>query len=159
MARAGLVRLMDAVFEKDGKQIPYRKASLTRDARHAVEYGDEGQEIPLELTIRDAAPAAGRKAGKSRKRTAGKAAGGKRKKDVATRTDTRAEELLRAWRTTLAKKQGVPAFRIMSDRVLLEIAETRPKTAAELLAVHGIGIKAVEKFGAQIYRILNQVND
>ena len=32
MARAGLVRLSDAVFEKDGKQIPYRKVSLTRAA-------------------------------------------------------------------------------------------------------------------------------
>jgi DNA topoisomerase-3 len=80
-------------------------------------------------------------------------------KPVATKADTRAEELLRAWRTALAKKQGVPAFRIMSDRVLLEIAETRPKTAAELLAVHGIGIKMVEKFGAQLYRVLNQVSE
>ena len=32
VARAGLVRLADAVLEKDGKQIPYRKASLTRAA-------------------------------------------------------------------------------------------------------------------------------
>ena len=27
LARAGLVRLVEAVFEKDGKAIPYRKAS------------------------------------------------------------------------------------------------------------------------------------
>ena len=32
MARAGMLHLTDAVFEKDGKSIPYRKASLTRDA-------------------------------------------------------------------------------------------------------------------------------
>ena len=36
MARAGLVQLSDAVFEKEGKQIPYRKASLTR-AGYAVD--------------------------------------------------------------------------------------------------------------------------
>jgi hypothetical protein len=36
MARAGLVRLSDAVFENDGKQIPYRKVSLTR-AAHSVD--------------------------------------------------------------------------------------------------------------------------
>ncbi|HWE51314.1 MAG TPA: DNA topoisomerase 3 [Bryobacteraceae bacterium] len=159
MARAGLVRLTDAVFEKDGKQIPYRKASLTRDAQHAAEYGDEDPTAPLELTIRDTAPAVERKTAKGKKRFATKATGGKKKKPAATKADTRAEELLRAWRTTLAKKQGVPAFRIMSDRVLLEISETRPRNAAELLAVHGIGIKAVEKFGAQIYRILNSVSD
>ena len=31
MARAGLIRLVDSVFEKDGKQIPFRMASLTGD--------------------------------------------------------------------------------------------------------------------------------
>src|SRR6202050_4788744 len=34
MARSGLVRLVDSVFEKDGKTIPFRKASLTRDAEY-----------------------------------------------------------------------------------------------------------------------------
>ena len=53
MARAGLVRLVDAVFEKDGKQIPFRKASLTRDA----EYVDE--DTPLELSIRGSGDCAG----------------------------------------------------------------------------------------------------
>jgi superfamily II DNA helicase RecQ len=146
MARAGLVRLTDAVFEKDGKQIPFRKAHLTRDAQ----YVDD--EAPLELTIRDTAPAADRKRVK-------KAAAKKTSKVARTgsKDDTKAESLLRSWRTALAKKQGVPAFRIMSDKVLLEIAETRPRNAAELLAVHGIGIKAIEKFGAQIYRIVNQL--
>ena len=46
MARAGLVRLLDTVFEKDGKQIPFRKASLARDGEDAVE------DTPLELSIR-----------------------------------------------------------------------------------------------------------
>jgi DNA topoisomerase-3 len=44
----------------------------------------------------------------------------------------------------------------MSDRVLLAIAEQAPKTAAELLAVPGVGIKVVEKYGSQIYRILDE---
>jgi superfamily II DNA helicase RecQ len=50
----------------------------------------------------------------------------------------------------------VPAFRIMSDKVLLGIAEKRPRTAAELLAIPGIGIGSVAKYGSQIYRILNE---
>ena len=65
------------------------------------------------------------------------------------------EDQLRAWRLTSAKRLGVPAFRIMSDRVLVEIAQTRPRNAAELLAIPGIGIATVEKHGAQIYKILN----
>ena len=44
----------------------------------------------------------------------------------------------------------------MSDRVLLAIADEEPRTAAELLAIPGMGIKLVEKYGAQIYRVLNE---
>jgi DNA topoisomerase IA len=56
----------------------------------------------------------------------------------------------------LAVRSFVPAFRVMSDRVLLAIAENEPATAAELLAIPGIGIKLVEKYAAQIYRILDE---
>ena len=49
---------------------------------------------------------------------------------------------------------GVPAFRIFSDRVLRAIASARPETASELLAVPGIRSSTVEKYGAQIYRIV-----
>ena len=40
-ARAGLLQLTDETFQKDGKQIPYRKATLTRSG-HAM---DEAQSI------------------------------------------------------------------------------------------------------------------
>jgi superfamily II DNA helicase RecQ len=36
------------------------------------------------------------------------------------------------------------------------IAERRPATAAELLAVPGIGMSAVEKYGRHIHRILGE---
>jgi superfamily II DNA helicase RecQ len=143
MARCALVRLSDAVFEKDGKQIPYRKAHLTRDAEYVNE------DTPLALTIRDAGPPAA----KRRKKAVSK----KRKKPAVTPVqDTRLEASLRAWRTGQAKRQGIPAFRIMSDRVLLGIVENQPRSARELLAIPGIGIASVEKYGAQIYKILNE---
>jgi superfamily II DNA helicase RecQ len=47
----------------------------------------------------------------------------------------------------------VPAFRIFNDQTLRAIAQRRPAKAAELLAVPGIGISAVEKYGRQIYGI------
>ena len=70
---------------------------------------------------------------------------------------SKAEAMLKEWRRRLAKKLGVPAFRIMSDRALMAIAENQPRSAAELLAIPGIGIKTMEKYGAQIYRILDEV--
>jgi len=72
MARAGLVRLVDAVFEKDGKQIPFRKATLARDADFV---DDDG---PLGLSIRGTpAVATGKKAvtGRKKKKKAANAAG------------------------------------------------------------------------------------
>jgi len=149
MARSGLVQLVDSVFEKDGKQIPFRYASLTGEAK----YIDE--DTPLELRIRETAVLSGKLIGKkSRKKKP--AAAAKQREDRGIRQGSGVAAKLKAWRRALATKQSVPAFRIMSDRVLLAIAEKEPKSAAELLAIPGIGIKLVEKYAAQIYRILDE---
>ena len=65
------------------------------------------------------------------------------------------EEALRVWRLAEARRLGVPAFRVFSDQALRAIAVKLPGTAAELLAIPGIGIRTVEKYGAEIYRILH----
>jgi DNA topoisomerase III len=149
MARSGLVRLVDSVFEKDGKQIPFRQASLTGDAKCIDE------DAPLELRIRETEALSGKLTGtKSRKRRPAAAAAAR--EGLEARQGSGASAKLKAWRRAVAAKRGVPAFRIMPDRVLLAIAEKEPKTAAELLAIPGIGIKLVEKYGAQIYRVLDQ---
>jgi superfamily II DNA helicase RecQ len=152
---------VDSMFEKDGKTIPFRKASLTRDA----EYVNEG--TPLELSIRETAVATERK---GRRKKAVATAKKAPKKNVARESLSRpagkveaprhhaakAEAMLKEWRLGQAKKLSVPAFRIMSNRTLSAIAENQPRSAAELLAIPGIGIKLMEKYGAQIYRILDE---
>jgi superfamily II DNA helicase RecQ len=152
MARVGLVRLMDAVFEKDGKQIPYRKVYLTREGEELEE------DAPLELSIREAAATlkkSGRKKkGGSPKEGTKKVFAKKKKAEAAPEAVSLLAAALRAWRTFQAKKQGVPAFRIMSDRVLMEIVENEPRSAADLLAIPGMGIASVQKYGAQIYKIV-----
>jgi DNA topoisomerase-3 len=162
MARSGFVRLVDSVFEKDGKQIPFRLASITGDAKYV------DQDTPFELRIRETAALSGKLKGKkSRKKRPVVAAKHKSRKapalgrkiareDQEARHGSRAAAMLKAWRRAVATKRGMPAFRIMSDRVLLAIAEKEPKTAAQLLAIPGIGIKLVEKYGSQIYRILDE---
>jgi superfamily II DNA helicase RecQ len=74
---------------------------------------------------------------------------------VEPAADVRIEEELKKWRLAEARRLGVPAFRILTDRALHAIAVNRPSTAAELLATPGIGIATVEKYGRQFYRILN----
>jgi superfamily II DNA helicase RecQ len=66
----------------------------------------------------------------------------------------RVEEALRAWRRSEAKRRAVPAFCIFNDRVLQTIAANRPGTDRELLAIPGVGLRMIEKYGAEIYRIV-----
>jgi len=56
-------------------------------------------------------------------------------------------ELLRRVRLELAKKQGVSAFIIASDRVLREIACLAPASISALLKIDGIGPRTAEKYG------------
>ena len=150
MARANFIRLTNAVFEKDGKEIPYRKASLTPD-------GEALEEIVAgDLLMKDAAltvtkPRKGRK-----KKVAAPPAKRKQSPKPEGATGSPVEDALRRWRLSEAKRRGVPAFRIFSDQVLKAVADKRPSTAAELLAIPGLGINTVEKYGAQIYRLIHE---
>ena len=56
-------------------------------------------------------------------------------------------ERLRALRKRLADERGVPAYIIFNDRVLRAMSETRPSTAAEFLAISGVGPKKLERYG------------
>jgi DNA topoisomerase III len=141
MNRAGLLRLTDAVFEKDGKQIPYRRARLNPAAM------DE----PTAPNLMIKAPMAAKGRSKRKKTAAVKA---KQKKTAAPAPGI--EEKLRAWRLSEAKRRGVPAFRIFTDQVLRALISERPSSAEELLSISGVGMSTVEKYGPDIYRILRQ---
>jgi superfamily II DNA helicase RecQ len=160
MARAGLARLSDASFEKDGRQIPYRTVRLTdtgmaMDATTPIDFimKDGVVAVPAKRKGKKKAAAKGKPAPRAAQAAIAEAP---KKKRGPARDDSRVEAALRAWRLGEARKRGVPAFRIFSDKTLLAIAERRPATAAELLAIPGIGLNAIEKYGQQIYRILEQ---
>jgi RecQ family ATP-dependent DNA helicase len=147
MNRAGLLRLTDAVFEKDGKQIPYRKASLLPAAASLDET------TGIDLMIKAAMPT--RVKSKRKKTVAAKT---KRKKTpgAASISAPGIEDKLRAWRLAEAKRRGVPAFRIFTDQVLRALVSERPSSAEELLSISGIGMNTVEKYGADLSRILRE---
>jgi superfamily II DNA helicase RecQ len=157
MARAGLVRLADAVFEKDGKQIPYRRVTLTR-AAHSVD-----EHTPIGFIIKDLAPASAtgknkRAATPEKRKRSERPEKVVRQKPVSSAqhagSDSRIEAALREWRMAEARRRRVPAFHIFSDRALKAMASRRPGTARELLGISGIGMTTVERYGQQIYRIV-----
>jgi ATP-dependent DNA helicase RecQ len=54
---------------------------------------------------------------------------------------------LREWRLAQAREQGVPAYVILHDRTLGEIAALLPASVSALLAVPGIGAAKAERYG------------
>ena len=56
-------------------------------------------------------------------------------------------ERLRDLRKSIADQQGVPAYVVFNDKTLRAMAETRPSTPGELLAVSGVGPLKLERYG------------
>jgi ATP-dependent DNA helicase RecQ len=90
----------------------------------------------------------------TRKRTPKSSA---RKSAPATVTYTSAQQqlddALRAWRKSEAAKTGKPAFIVLSDAVIRNLAIAQPQSIPELLTVSGIGPEKAERLGADIVAI------
>ena len=54
---------------------------------------------------------------------------------------------LREWRAERARREGVPAYTIFSDKTLRELAGRRPGDIGSLLQTWGLGSSRVERFG------------
>ncbi len=142
MARAGYLVLAEGVFEKDGKQIRYRTARLTR----------EGEEIdpaqPLELQMRES-----EREQRITKR-APRAAKQMRPAAPPNAADEPLIKALRDWRSAEAKNKNQPAFCIFSDKVMRTIAEDRPVIEEDLLAISGIGPAFLKRYGADVLKLV-----
>jgi ATP-dependent DNA helicase RecQ len=61
---------------------------------------------------------------------------------------------LKAKRLVLARERKVPAYVVLSDRSLRDIARARPQDADDLNRVHGIGPTKAETYGAAILDVV-----
>jgi DNA helicase-2/ATP-dependent DNA helicase PcrA len=64
---------------------------------------------------------------------------------------------LREWRLERAKADEVPAYVVFHNATLVEIAERRPSTLAELAGVPGVGPAKLERYGDDILAALARV--
>ena len=62
-------------------------------------------------------------------------------------------ERLQEWRSARFKQDNVPAYTIMHQSTLMEIATFVPKTKRELLAIKGFGEAKFQKYGEEILKI------
>jgi len=154
MVRAGLIGIEDAEYEKDGEVRRYRKVRLS----------EAGLEVrastPLALLLSDGiveefAGVGGAAKGTKQAKVAKKAGGAKVAAGAVEPVKLTAEgetlaARLRQWRAGEAKRLGVPAYVVMHDRTLNEVAGSRPRNPRELLEINGMGPAKVERFGEAI---------
>jgi DNA topoisomerase-3 len=160
LARAGAVAVASASFEKDGKTISYARVTLVRGGETDALLFPEAEESEAATSRRPPRRAKAGAAGAMRASATARGAGsagvatkrGARPKAPRARAKTADPgsplvQSLRAWRLSEAKRKRVPAFRILTDRVLFAIAERKPRSAEELMAVDGVGEKLVKNYG------------
>ena len=88
-----------------------------------------------------------RTASKAKRGAAARAAGGTGSGATLTASDEALFERLRALRKRLADEAEVPPYVVFPNTTLAAMASARPATAAELLAVPGVGEKKLATYG------------
>ena len=68
-------------------------------------------------------------------------------------------ERLKAWRLGEARTQGVPAYVILHDRTLADIARARPRDVHALAAIGGIGAAKLERYGAALLAVVTATTE
>jgi ATP-dependent DNA helicase RecQ len=95
--------------------------------------------------------------------TGGTGTGGKSRRGAAAGRAVPAElsaeaepvfERLRAWRTAVAKEQGMPPYVIFHDATLRLIATSPPATLDELRLINGVGETKLDRYGQQVLDVL-----
>lgn len=64
-------------------------------------------------------------------------------------------EVLRQWRNHLAKINGQTPYQVFHQKALVEIANTKPTSLPELLALKGVGKKKVVEYGTTVLEIIS----
>ena len=143
LVRGGQVRVEDDAFEKDGRRIAFHRLFPTANARSGATHVRLASPI---LATKRPAPARARPARRRKeKRRSGPAV-----PLPSTGASAALVASLRSWRLEEARRKRVPAFRILTNRALVALAQARPKTSQALRDVSGIGPKVVQTYERQL---------
>jgi DNA helicase-2/ATP-dependent DNA helicase PcrA len=73
--------------------------------------------------------------------------------DCPSEMDEGLYERLLAWRAHQARRTGQPDYCVFTEKTLIAIAETVPSTDGELAAIPGVGVRKLNRFGADVLAI------
>jgi DNA topoisomerase III len=152
MARAGGLSSEQASFEKDGERISFVRHRLVLGAGGAAAF-----ETGLNIAASSRAAAVKRKPKTTRGSVGADDASTAKTKParrVVVEDLSRLQQALREWRKDIAKANRIPAFRILTDRTLEEIADNKPASLHELESCNGVGPGTTKKYGAAILEMV-----
>jgi|FLOH01.1.fsa_nt_gi superfamily I DNA/RNA helicase len=64
------------------------------------------------------------------------------------------EQKLRDWRRDVAGDLNIPAYLVLHDKTIIDLATIKPQSKSELESIHGFGPSKIMKFGDQILDII-----
>lgn len=83
-----------------------------------------------------------------------KSSKGKAKETKSTSQNQDIYNKLKEWRNKISKAKGIPAYRIIKQSTLLQIADEMPYTKSMLKEIKGIGKKKIEDYGDEIIEMI-----
>ncbi|MEE8367411.1 MAG: ATP-dependent DNA helicase RecQ [Thermoanaerobaculia bacterium] len=167
MARVGLVDHRDDSFEKNGQVIEFRRVFLEPQkplGRQAAAQSAGSRQPDLAAVQ---VPIVTQPVRKTKLEARRRRRGPQGSRDLAVDLDAANSieavevppelvERLRTWRLAEARRRRVPAFRILTNRTLINLAAIRPTDEETLLAVKGIGPALNRKYGDDILALLKK---
>ena len=137
--------------------VTLRLVAVDHEHYNVLRLTEESREVlkgNRRLTLRqDAAP----RAGARRSRKSGRmspAAGGHVEIAQGSPEQEAVFQALREWRRGIAKEHGVPAYTVLHDTSLREIAQRLPGTEQTLGEVNGVGATKLARYGAAIIDVV-----
>lgn len=149
LARAGYLSIESASFTAEGgREVAYRRASLTHDGRE-VNAGEPLVGVQLREGVEGAASKRVPKKSAPRRPSAETS-----ETQPLTAAQKELDAQLRAWRRETAATLKQPAFCIFGDKVLRAIVVDGPESKSDLLEIHGLGKAKVDRWGEDILAVL-----
>ena len=147
LERAGLVTRVEDSFQKGAQTIQFTRLRLTA----------EGVD-PARGSLAEAVKMPGDRQAFEPNKPGRRRGGKKKKKDALAEIEAPAAlvEALRQWRLDEARRRNTPAFRILTNKTLGNIAALQPTSEEELLAAPGMGPGLLKKYGQAILRVLKE---
>ncbi|MBI3032259.1 UvrD-helicase domain-containing protein [Candidatus Woesearchaeota archaeon] len=66
------------------------------------------------------------------------------------------EERLKQWRWEIAQQHSIPAYMVVSNKTIIELAQKMPLTTQEMYDIYGLGPNKIMRYGEELLKVLHR---